>query len=512
MLELRQITKTFPGVTALNGVSFVVQPGEIHALCGENGAGKSTLLNILTGNLQPDSGEIRLDNQAVRINGPAHATELGIAIVYQQGSLVDSLTVAENIFANRQPRNRVGFIRHGALAEATQTLLNQLNLTGPRQAGPRQTGPRQAGPRQAGPRQADLRPGKLVSELSPGQKQMVEIAKALSQNPALLLLDEPTASLTDRETQTLFALLRQLRARGKAIMYISHRLTEIFALADRVSVLKDGQHQATLPIGELTPDALIRLMVGRDLSTTRTQSSATPDVLLDVAGLSGERFQDVSFRLHRGEILGLAGLVGAGRTEIARAIFGADFSHAGSVTLQDKMLTISHPADAVSAGIGYLPEDRKTLGLFLEQSVAQNIVAARPSATGPWFSARRVTDLAEQYRQKLGIKTPSVQERVSNLSGGNQQKTLLARWLLTDPDVLIVDEPTHGIDVGAKAEIYELLRQLARQGKGILLISSELPELLLLADRILVIRDGRVSGDMNGPEATEEHIMTLAIN
>ncbi|MFD2574555.1 sugar ABC transporter ATP-binding protein [Spirosoma soli] len=485
MLELRHITKTFPGVKALDDVSFGINPAEIHALCGENGAGKSTLLNILTGNIQPDSGQMLINNHEVRIDGPAQATRLGIAIVYQQLSLVDNLSVAENIFANRQPRNRFGLIRYRTLFADTQALLTQLNLP-------------------------DLRPEAAVATLSPGQKQLVEIAKALSQNPDILLLDEPTASLTERETQTLFKLVRQLRAQGKAIIYISHRLTEIFTLADRVSVLKDGRHQTTLPIDRLTPDQLIRLMVGRDLANVDVESQVTDEVLLTVDGLSGERFRDVSFQLHRGEILGLAGLVGAGRTEIARAIFGIDARTAGLVTLKGRQVDIRHPADAVELGIGYVPEDRKTQGLFLEQSVAQNIVAVKPPANGPWFSVGRVASVAEHYRQTLGIRTASVQERVQNLSGGNQQKALLARWLLTDPDVLLVDEPTHGIDVGAKAEIYELLRQLARQGKGILLISSELPELLLLADRILVIREGQLSGALDRSQATEEQIMNLA--
>ncbi len=393
--------------------------------------------------------------------------------------------VAENIFVNRQPKNWLGLIQYKTLFVNTQHLLSQLALT-------------------------DIRPQTRVVDLSPGQKQMVEIAKALSQNPAILLPDEPIVSLTDRETQTLFTLLRALRAQGKAIVYISHRLTEIFTLANRVSVLKDGRHQATLPVDELTPDALIRLMVGRDLTLNRTNSAATSAVLLAVEKLSGGRFQDVSFQLRKGEILGLADLVGAGRTEIARAIFGIDAVSTGTVRVKGQSVRINHPADAVTLGMGYLPEDRKTLGLFLEQSVAQNIVAVKPPASGAWFNTRRVTAIAEEYRQKLGIRTPSAHELVTNLSGGNQQKTLLARWLLTNPDVLIVDEPTHGIDVGAKAKIYDLLRQLARQGKGILLISSELSELLLLADRILVIRDGRVSGEVSGPEATEEQIIALA--
>ncbi len=485
MLELHNISKTFPGVRALDGVSLTVQSGEIHALCGENGAGKSTLLNLLTGNLQPSSGQIRINGRPVVIDGPAHAAKLGIAIVYQHLSVVDNLTVAENIFVNRQPRNRFGLIQYRTLYADTQAFLNQLNLT-------------------------NIRPESRVADLSPGQKQMVEIAKALSQSPDILLLDEPTASLTDRETNTLFTLLRQLRQQGKAIVYISHRLTEIFALANRVSVLKDGQYQGTFPTNELTTDGLIRLMVGRDLLGGTTKSAATGEVLLSVSGLSGVRFRDVSFTLHRGEILGLAGLVGAGRTEIAQAIFGMDAHKTGEISLRGAIVNIRHPADAVKLGIGYLPEERKTLGLFADQSVAGNIVAVKPLASGAWYAPRRVLEVAETYRQQLRIRTPSVQTRVDSLSGGNQQKVMLARWLLTDPDVLMVDEPTHGIDVGAKAEIYELLRQLAGQGKAILLISSELPELLNLADRILVVRDGQLSGELSRAEATEESIMNLA--
>ncbi|CCH56618.1 ribose transport system ATP-binding protein [Fibrisoma limi BUZ 3] len=486
MLQLVNISKQFPGVKALDGVSFEVQPGEIHALCGENGAGKSTLLNILTGNLQPNGGTINLNGKPIMISGPAHATELGLAIVYQQLSLVDGLSVAENIFANRQPHNRWGMVNYRALNEAARSLLQQLNLT-------------------------SIRPETPVSRLSPGQKQMVEIAKALSQNPDILLLDEPTASITERETQTLFQLIRQLKAAGKAIVYISHRLNEIFAIADRVSVLKDGRYQGTWRVSDITSDQLIRHMVGRDIINTYTTSSATDEVLLAVENLSGFGFDEISFQLHRGEILGLAGLVGAGRTEIARTIFGADRAHSGTIELNGTIINVEHPADAIKLGIGYLPEERKTLGIFADRSVADNLLATDPptNKTG-WYDADAGRTLAEEYRKALTIRTPTITERIANLSGGNQQKVVLARWLRTNPDVLIVDEPTHGVDVGAKAEIYDLLRQVAEQGKGVLLISSELPELLALSDRILVIREGRLSGELSGSEATEEQIMALA--
>ncbi|RIV18234.1 sugar ABC transporter ATP-binding protein [Fibrisoma montanum] len=486
MLQLVDISKQFPGVKALDGVSFDVRPGEVHALCGENGAGKSTLLNILTGNLQPDGGSINLNGEAVTITGPAHATRLGLAIVYQQLSLIDGLSVAENIFANRQPHNRWGLVDYRTLNDLARDLLQQLNVT-------------------------DIQPETAVGRLSPGQKQMVEIAKALSQNPDILLLDEPTASITERETQTLFQLIRQLKAGGKAIVYISHRLNEIFAIADRVSVLKDGRYQGTWPVSDITSEQLIRHMVGRDITTTRTRSSATDEVLLAVENLSGVGFTDISFQLRRGEILGLAGLVGAGRTEIARAIFGADRTHSGTVRLKGESIHVEHPADAFKLGIGYLPEERKTLGIFADRSVADNLLASDPptSKTG-WYDVQAGRINAEEYRQKLNIRTPSVSEKMANLSGGNQQKVVLARWLRTNPDVLIVDEPTHGVDVGAKAEIYDLLRNVAAQGKGVLLISSELPELLALSDRILVVREGQLSGELNGSEATEEQIMALA--
>ncbi|MGA0559705.1 sugar ABC transporter ATP-binding protein [Larkinella sp. VNQ87] len=487
MLNLHQISKAFPGVRALRDVSFEVQAGEVHALCGENGAGKSTLLNILTGNLPPDTGRIEFRGKTVQFGGPAEATRLGIAIVYQQLSLVDSLSVAENIFANRQPRNRWGLIRQRALYDQTSSLLTELNI-------------------------AQIQPDTWVGELSAGQKQMVEIAKALSQKPDLLLLDEPTASLTEREIRTLFELIRQLKTAGKAVVYISHRLSEIFSIADRVSVLKDGTYQGTLPVHETSADELVRRMVGRNVLLERTVSKARPEVVLAVEKLSGQRFSNVSFELHRGEILGLAGLVGAGRTELARAIFGIDGRTSGAVRLHGKPLKIRHPADAIRVGVGYLPEERKVLGLFPEQTVTQNVVVTQPSLTpAGWLDATASAARAESFRQRLDIRTPSVQTAVGTLSGGNQQKVLLARWLLTNPEVLIVDEPTHGIDVGAKADIYALLRQLAAEGKAILLISSELPELLLLADRILVMREGHLTGELPGESATEQQVMQLAM-
>jgi ABC-type sugar transport system ATPase subunit len=486
-LSLIGISKYFPGVKALEDIHFELRAGEVHALCGENGAGKSTLMNILTGNLQPNAGQIVLNGEPVEITGPGHAAHLGIAIVYQTLSLVEPLTVAENIFANTQPRTRWGLIDYRSLYKQTQELLHSLRMDG-------------------------LHPQAKVAELSPGQRQMVEIAKALSKHPDILILDEPTASISERETQTLFQIIRQLKAQGKSVIYISHRMKEIFAIADRVTVLKDGHYQGTHPISEVTTNDLIRMMVGRELTEQATHSFATGEKLLEVKGLAGPAFQDVSFTLHRGEILGLAGLVGAGRSEIAQTIFGYLPRQAGQVLLRGREVAARHPAEAIAAGIGYVPEERKAQGLFLDKTVADNIILSnlRAAAPGQWYKESLATRLAMGFKEKLRIVTPNVEQKVINLSGGNQQKVVLAKWLLVNPDVLIVDEPTHGIDVGAKAEIYGLLRQLAAEGKGILLISSELPELLTLADRILVIREGQVSGELPGRQTTEEEIMALA--
>lgn len=487
LLQLQNISKHFPGVKALEKVSLAIEPGEVHALCGENGAGKSTLMGVLTGNLAADHGTLVWKGETVVIRGPAHATQLGIAIVYQQLSLVDSLSVAENIFANRPPRTAWGLIDYATLYRQTGELLRQLQLT-------------------------ELKADTRVGDLSPGQKQMVEIAKALSQRPDLLILDEPTASITEQETQTLFRIIRQLTAGGKAVIYISHRLSEIFAIADLVSVLKDGMYQGTRSIGEMTPNGLVKLMVGRELLQEMAPSSATDQVLLEAKDITGPGFRHISFRLHKGEILGLAGLVGAGRTEIARGLFGVTPIQSGFVLLNDKVVQMTHPAEALRLGVGYIPEERKSEGLFTDRSVEENVVSVNLTAArkGRWFSARQASELAARFKNQLRIAAFSSRQLVATLSGGNQQKVVLAKWLLADPQVLIIDEPTHGIDIGAKAEIYALLRKLAASGKGILLISSELTELLALSDRILVIRQGQVAGELSKRDATEERVMSLA--
>lgn len=485
-LRLQEITKSFGTVKALNNVSLSLQAGEVHALCGENGAGKSTLMNILAGALQPDSGQITIEGKEVKISNPNQAVSMGIAIVFQQLSLFDHLTVAENIFANQLP-TRGAFIDKELLKNKTKELLQRLHISG---------------------LSADMR----VSGLSAGQKQLVEIAKALAKNPQWLLLDEPTASLSERETQTLFGLVRQLKTEGVGIIYISHRMAEIFTLADRITVLKDGTYQGTWAVAEISPDALIRKMVGRDILHTEHQNFVKKEVLLEIKNLTGNGFQDISFQLHRGEILGFAGLAGAGRTEIAKAIFGANPIVSGEIWVKNQAKVIRHPADAVAVGIGYVPEERKTLGLFLEMPIQDNIVAARltEAKKGGLFDRSMLTAIAQKFKEKLRIYTPNITQRVGNLSGGNQQKVVLAKWLLTDPEVLIVDEPTHGVDIGAKFELYEMLRDLARQGKGILLISDELTELIYLCDRALVIKNGRIAGEVTKEKMTEEELISLA--
>jgi ABC-type sugar transport system ATPase subunit len=486
MLQLRSISKSFPGVKALRSVDVEVRTGEIHAICGENGAGKSTLMNILAGNLQPDEGSITINDIPTRIPTPADAFSLGIGIVYQHLSLIDGMSVAENVFANQQPTGAWGLIRFNELYRLTESLLKSLNLE-------------------------DISPSTLVSLLTPAQRQMVEIAKALSRKPSIFILDEPTAALAELETATLFAILRRMRNAGASIIYISHRLDEIFQLTDRVTVIKDGASQGTFVTKDLTRRLLISKMVGRELADHRSAPRGRGGVVLDVSGLSGRRFKDISFRLHAGEIIGLAGLVGAGRTEIARALFGADRC-TGSVSLHGKPFQPRHPADAVNRAIAYVPEDRQVSGIFPFMSLQDNVIAASLpllSRSG-LFQEQLASAKVLEAKSSLRILASGLSQPVALLSGGNQQKVMLARWLMIHPEVLIVDEPTHGIDVGAKYEIYQLLQKLAHQGTAIIVISSDMPELIGLCSRLLVIREGRVSGTLTGDEITEERIMSLA--
>lgn len=487
MLELKDISKSFSGVKALTDVSFTLTAGEVHALCGENGAGKSTLINIVAGNLQPDKGKVLLDGEAVEWQNYQQAEKKGIAIVYQERSLVNTLSVAENIFLNHHPLNRFGFIDYRQLYQKTAAVLETLQLS-------------------------SIRPDMLVKDLSPAQEQMVEIAKAIVKEPRILILDEPTASITENETRVLFAIIRKLAERGVGIIYISHRLTEIFQISHRVTVLKDGKGQGTSAITEVDPDKLIRRMVGRSLGQQTLENHSREQVALEVKGLSGKGFRNIHFSVRRGEIVALAGLIGAGRTEIAKTLFGAYPRTGGGYTLYGEPCHFSNTAAAVLHGIAYVAEDRKQQSIFADMSVTDNIVAAKYAGAGisKNISEEASLAIAQNFREKLRIATPTLSKKIRQLSGGNQQKAILARWLSIQPALLIIDEPTQGVDVGAKFDIYELLHDLARQGTAILLISSELPEVLTLANRIVVIAQGAVAGELRKEDATEEKILQLA--
>ena len=495
LLQLRTIRKSFGGIEVLKGVDFDVRSGEVHAVCGENGAGKTTLMNIIAGVHSPDAGEITLGEASFSKFANAHAAQrAGISIVFQERSLFSPLTVAENIFAGRQPVTAWGMINRRRLHAGAELLLAEVA--------------------------PDIAADAVVADLSSAQQQMVEIAKALSLDARIVIFDEPTASLTSAETTRLFAVIRQLRARGVGVVYISHRLEEIFALADRVTVLKDGVWQGTLPVSETSAAELIRRMVGRDVETPdRSVGHASARVLLEVRNLSDSGtvgghavlLKDVSLHVRSGEIIGLAGLAGAGRTETALALFGVRPRCSGELLLEGQKVKIRSPRNAIAAGLGYVSEDRKESGLFLDMSMRRNISAAQLGRFGGWFYRdREEKELAQSFRARLRVICRDVEQDTGHLSGGNQQKVLLARWLLVNPRVLIVDEPTRGVDVGAKAEVHQLLREFAQQGHAVIMISSELPEVLSVSDRVYVMRAGRIAGELQGAEATEEAVMRLA--
>jgi ribose transport system ATP-binding protein len=491
LVEMEGIDKEFPGVRALAEASFQLREGEVHALVGENGAGKSTLMKILAGIYSRDGGVIRYKGREVEVPNPRAAQELGISIIHQELNLMPHLTVAQNIFISREPRGRPSFlVDDRQLNRQARDLIDRLHLK--------------------------LDPRARVLDLAVAQQQMVEIAKSLSFNAEVLIMDEPTAALTDTEIDELFRIIRELRSNGVGIVHISHRLEELKQISDRVSVMRDGRYIATLETKEASIDTIIRMMVGRTIyeAAPEVPQSAHEDVVLEVRGLTrGRVIRDVSFSLRRGEILGIAGLVGAGRTEVARAIFGADPLEAGEIYVKGHRVQIKSPADAVKHGIGYLSEDRKRYGLATGMDVETNIVLA---AFRKFLSAlgqinTRLTRIAAEDRIKaLAIKTPNIKQKVRNLSGGTQQKVVIGKWLTANTDILIFDEPTRGIDVGAKSEIYHLLNELSRQGKSIIMISSELPEILRMSHRIIVMCEGRLTGEIGGQEATQEGIMTFA--
>lgn len=487
-LTLINVSKTFPGVQAVKNVSLEAYSQQILALVGENGAGKSTLMNIINGVVQPDSGSILLDGAEVRIDSPRRAQALGITMIHQELALIPELTVGQNMFLGREP-SRGGWIDWNELYRQTQQVLDRLGIAISARA--------------------------KIAELSIAEQQLVEIARALSYQARLIALDEPTSSLTDRETEILFRLVRQLRAEGVALIYISHRMEEIFALADRIAVMRDGELITAGPTSEFTPQRVVQLMVGRELQPSASQpAQPRGEPILRATNLAaGKAVRGVSFTLHRGEIVGMAGLVGAGRTNVARLLFGADRLDQGEIWFEGKPIAIRSPRDAIRLGIGLVTEDRKAQGLFLKQSVRNNAGAGlleRLSRFG-FVNFRALTQQVSDLTVRLRVRTPSLNQQVRNLSGGNQQKVIIARWLALQPKVLILDEPTRGVDVGAKADIHALIRELAAQGMAILMISSELPEILAVSDRILVMREGRITAELNRAEATQDRIMQAAV-
>jgi ribose transport system ATP-binding protein len=490
LLEITGASKSFPGVQALDNVQLELRHGEVHALVGENGAGKSTLMKLLSGIYQPDSGEFFLDGEQLNIASPKHAQELGISVIHQEFNLMPDLTIAQNIFIGREPRVGRIFLTDRELNRKAQELFDRLGLA--------------------------LNPSTLVSALTVARQQMVEIAKALSYNARVLIMDEPTAALNDAEVETLFGLIRRFTTPTTGVIYISHRMQEFKDISDRITVLRDGQYVDTLDTATTPVAQVISLMVGRKITGEQRPSAVptTQETVLSVSGLNTKGFiKDVSFDLHRGEILGFAGLMGAGRTEVARAIVGADRSEGGSITLRGEKVSISNPADAARLGIGYLSEDRKRFGVLLERNVRENVVLASLSryvAAFGFMKNKAIEQTAKTYVSTLRIKTPSTSQYVKNLSGGNQQKVVVAKWLARDCDVLIFDEPTRGIDVGAKDEIYALLNELAAQGKAIIMISSELPEVLRLSHRVAVMCEGRLTAILENADATQEKIMDYA--
>jgi ribose transport system ATP-binding protein len=489
LLEVEGVSKGFPGVQALDDVRLDLRHGEVLALVGENGAGKSTLMKLLAGIYTPDAGVFRMDGHALLLDGPRHAQEQGISIIHQEFNLMPDLTVAQNIFIGREERGAGIFLDDRALNRRAQDLFDRLGLA--------------------------LDPAEPVERLTVARQQMVEIAKALSFDAKVLIMDEPTAALNDTEVDVLFELIRRFRSPETGVIYISHRMEELARISDRITVLRDGRYIDTLTTAETDQRTVISLMVGRQLAgDDRPTVAPAGEPVLSVRGLSTKRLlRDVTFDVHAGEILGFAGLMGAGRTEVARAIVGADRRDAGVISVRGREVQIQSPADAARLGIGYLSEDRKQLGVLLERSVRENIVLAslKDYLGGLGFVRdRRIEATGREYVQKLRIKTPSTAQLVRNLSGGNQQKVVIAKWLAKDCDVLIFDEPTRGIDVGAKEEIYGLLRDLADQGKAIVMISSELPEVLRLANRIAVMAEGRLTAVLDNADATQENVMDYA--
>ncbi len=489
ILTMKGIDKSFPGVHALDHVDLEVERGEVHALMGENGAGKSTLMKVLTGIYTKDSGTITFEGKEVEFHNAKEAQDAGILIVHQELNMLGHLTVAQNIFIGREPKKGLG-IDDKKMIEDTRALFKRLNI--------------------------EIDPTETMSNLTVGKQQMCEIAKAISHEAKLIVFDEPTAALTEAEIEELFKIIRDLRAQNMGIIYISHRMDEIKVITDRVTVMRDGCYVGTLISKDCTKDDIIHMMVGRVIyEEPKTQSAVAPDapVVLKVEHLNaGKMVQDVSFELHKGEILGFSGLMGAGRTETARAIFGADHKQSGRIWVNGEEVDIKSPMEAVKYGIGYLSEDRKRYGLVVQKPITENTTLAvlKRYMKGIFIDGGEEHQDTEKFVGSLDIKTPSSDQLVVNLSGGNQQKVVIAKWLCRDSDILIFDEPTRGIDVGAKNEIYKLMNHLAAEGKSIIMISSEMAEILRMSDRIVVMCEGRITGELDISEAAQDKIMSMA--
>ena len=489
ILSMKGITKSFSGVAALKNAALDLKVGEVVALMGENGAGKSTLMKILTGIYSKDSGEIKYMGQDVCYKGPAESEEAGISIVHQELNMMNDLTVAQNLFIGREEMNGL-LIDDKKMNEKARELFKVLKI--------------------------DINPAEKIGNLTVGKQQMVEIAKAISSKAKVIIFDEPTAALTDSEIEELFKVIRDLKKQGTGMVYISHRMDEINVISDRVIVMRDGEYVGTLITKECSKDDIIKLMVGRTiLGEPKTASNVAKDapVVLKCENLNrGKAVKNVSFELRKGEILGFSGLMGAGRTEVARLIFGADKKDSGKIFINGKEVNINTPEDAVAHGIGYLSEDRKRFGLIVEKSIEENTVISSLNdfVKGIFIDRAKSKEVSQKYVENLKTKTPSVSQLVKKLSGGNQQKVVIAKWLVRDSDILIFDEPTRGIDVGAKSEIYALMERLAKEGKSIIMISSELPEVLRMSDRVIVMCEGRITGTLDIAEANQEVIMESA--
>ncbi len=489
LLEMKHIQKFFPGVHALDNACLDVRYGEVHALIGENGAGKSTLMKVLNGIYKKDGGEIIYKGEEIELSGPLDAQKRGIGMIHQELNLMPHLTVAENIYIGKEPMFGGVFLDQKKANQAAKELLASMHL--------------------------DIDPTLPVKKLTVAKQQMIEIAKALNNNSELFVMDEPTSPLTDTEIEELFRFIRQLRAAGRSIIYISHRLEELWRISDRITVMRDGQYVGTVNTADVTRQEIISMMVGRVIYEEPKQCSTVPKdspVVLEAKNLNAPNVKNVSFELRKGEILGFAGLVGAGRTETMRALFGADVRTSGEVLVKGRKVEIHSPSDAVKNGIGYLSEDRKAFGIATGLSVRDNCVMAdlKNYCAGPIMNDRKIDAIATEYISKISIKTPSLRQLVRNLSGGNQQKIVIAKWLIKKCDVLIFDEPTRGIDVGAKSEIYKLMNKLVEDGKSIIMISSEMPELLRMSDRIIVMSEGAITGELDICDATQTSVMTFA--